>query len=139
MEDKQRLIRLEENGTLAFGDFRLQTKQKVLDFENGGDLYQVKSFSQITRLEKNGRLLLEAVPGATIRQFFMDEESVSFELEAAEDVRVTMELCPDTVYTVAANGAELGKVTANVAGKISFSLGMAPGQVASVEIKRADG
>ena len=60
----QELIRQEENGRISFGNYLMDEKKKVLDFEANGDLYKVKTFREITKLEKNGKMLLEAVPGA---------------------------------------------------------------------------
>ena len=50
----EQLIRREDNGSLSFGNYLLQTKTKKSDFEYEGDLYKVKTFQEITKLEKNG-------------------------------------------------------------------------------------
>ena len=55
----QELIRQESNGTISFGNYLLDSKKKVLDFEVEGDLYKVKTFKEITKLEKNGVKKLE--------------------------------------------------------------------------------
>ncbi|HCL02520.1 MAG TPA: endosialidase, partial [Lachnoclostridium phytofermentans] len=49
----ENLIREEKDGTISFGDYTLETKQKVSDFQHNGDLYKVKTFYEITKLEKN--------------------------------------------------------------------------------------
>ena len=138
MAGVQELIRLEEDGTLSFGNHELTTKQKALDFEDGGNLYQVKTYRQITRLEKNNRLLLETVPGATVRHFYLDETTVAFTLEAAEDVQVTLELYAGATYDIFAGGRALGAVKANLAGKISFSLAATGEEAVPVRIRKAD-
>ena len=46
-----------ENGKLNFGDYDLKEKSKKEDFEFNGDLYKVKTFKEITKLEKNGLLV----------------------------------------------------------------------------------
>ena len=38
------IIRVEENGTLSFGNYQLPEKTKVLDFEVEGRLYKAKTF-----------------------------------------------------------------------------------------------
>ena len=48
------LLRTEEDGRLSFGDYTLASKTKLDNFEFEGDLYKVKTFSEITKLEKNG-------------------------------------------------------------------------------------
>ena len=45
------LLRVEEDGTLSFGDFTLAQKTKLDNFEFEGDVYKVKTFSEITKLE----------------------------------------------------------------------------------------
>ena len=47
----EELIRLEDNGTISFGNYLMDTKKKVLDFEVENDLYKVKTFKEITKLE----------------------------------------------------------------------------------------
>ena len=48
------LIRSEANGTISFGDYTLGAKSKLDNFEHAGDLYKVKTFREITKLERNG-------------------------------------------------------------------------------------
>ena len=42
------LIRSEENGTLSFGDYTLDTKAKKDKIEFEGDMYKVKTFKTMT-------------------------------------------------------------------------------------------
>mgnify|MGYP000779019255 CR=1 FL=1 len=58
----EQLIRKEKDGTLSFGNYELATKSKVSDFEYEGDLYKIKTFKEITKLEKNGMFVYESVP-----------------------------------------------------------------------------
>ena len=48
------LIRSEADGSISFGDYKLSAKAKLDNFEHQGDLYKVKTFYEITKLEKNG-------------------------------------------------------------------------------------
>ena len=57
------LIGKESNGKLCFGNYELPEKKKLSDYEYEGDLYKVKTFEQITKLEKNGLFVCESVPG----------------------------------------------------------------------------
>jgi hypothetical protein len=118
----EELIRVEDNGSLSFGNYLVESKKKVVDFEVNGDLYYVKTFNEITRLEKNGKLLLEAVPGATIHNFVMNEKSVSFQVEGNGDVQITMELEPDKDYRVVIDDFNAGSVCAGLSGKVNFSV-----------------
>ena len=44
------LIRTEADGTLSFGNYKLDTKSKLSDYEYCGDSYKVKTFNEITKL-----------------------------------------------------------------------------------------
>lgn len=118
----QELIRQEENGRISFGNYLMDEKKKVLDFEANGDLYKVKTFREITKLEKNGKMLLEAVPGATIHNFGMDEKGARFSVESEEDIQITLELEPETEYKILIDDVNVGKMKTNMAGKVNFSV-----------------
>lgn len=57
------LIRCESDGTISFGDYSLETKSKLDNVSHQGDLYKVKTFKEITKLERNGMFVYESVPG----------------------------------------------------------------------------
>ena len=61
MATVKELLRAENDGTLSFGDYTLPTKTKKDNFEFEGDIYKVKTFAEITKLEKRPmlRLLLQ--------------------------------------------------------------------------------
>jgi hypothetical protein len=118
----EELIRLEDNGSISFGNYLMDEKKKVLDFEVCGNLYKVKTYKDITKLEKNGKMLLEAVPGATIHNFVMDAKIVSFAVESSDDVQITMELEPEKEYKLIVDDMLVGKINSNIGGKVNFSL-----------------
>lgn len=120
----EELIRQENNGTISFGNHLMDEKKKVLDFEVNGDLYKVKTFKEITKLEKNGKMLLEAVPGATIHNFEMNEKGACFTVEGTEDIQITMELESETEYKILIDDVNVGKMKTNLAGKVNFSVEM---------------
>ena len=60
------LIRSEADGTISFGDYTLGAKAKLDNFEHQGDIYKVKTFSEITKLERNGMFVYESVPGTAV-------------------------------------------------------------------------
>lgn len=118
----EELIRLEDDGTLSFGNYLVDSKKKVLDFEVDGDLYYVKTYNEITKVEKNSKLLLEVVPGATIHNLKMNDKNVTFSAESNVDVHVTMELEADKEYKIFVDDFNVGSVKATLAGKVNFSL-----------------
>ena len=60
------LIRSEADGTISFGDYTLGATAKLDNFEHQGALYKVKTFSEITKLERKGMFLYESVPGTAV-------------------------------------------------------------------------
>ncbi|MBR3635472.1 MAG: endosialidase, partial [Lachnospiraceae bacterium] len=55
------LITVESDNSLSFGDYTLPQKSKVEDFPYDGNLMKVKTFNEITKLEKNGMFVYESV------------------------------------------------------------------------------
>ena len=118
----QELIRVETDGTLSFGNYLLEEKKKVLDFEVSGDIYKVKTFDEITKLEKNGILLYESVPGTTVHNMKVEEKEVSFNVEGTKDSQITIELEPGKEYKLLLDEVNVGKIKSNLSGKINFSI-----------------
>jgi len=118
----EELIRLESDGSISFGDYLALSKQKMPEFKAGNDIYYVKTFEEITRLEKNGKLLFEAVPGAAVHNFTPIHNGVMFSIESLGDVQITMELEPETEYRVIVDDFNVGSVKSSLAGKIAFSV-----------------
>ena len=54
------LIREEATGSLSFGNFMLDSKTKKDGFTYNGDVYKIKTFKEITKLEKNGMFVYES-------------------------------------------------------------------------------
>lgn len=48
----EELIREEEDGALSFGNYELPTKTKQDGFQYQGASYKIKTFNEITKLEK---------------------------------------------------------------------------------------
>lgn len=126
------LLRSEENNTISFGNYELRDKKKVEDFAHMGDIYKVKTFEEITKLEKNGMFLYESVPGTTVHGFFETAEGVSFLAEGAHSTQVTVGLKEETEYEVFLQGNSIGKVKTNLSGKLNLSIDL---KAEDVEVK----
>ena len=130
------LIRTESDGSLSFGNHRLSAKAKKEDFENGGDLYKVKTYREITKLERNGMFVYESVPGTSVGHFREDENGISFLVEGDEDAQLTLGLADESEYGVKVNGQDAGRVCTNLGGKLSISVELAGAGEVKVEITR---
>ena len=104
------LLRAEADGTLSFGDYTLGSKTKLDGFAFQGDQYKVKTFSEITKLEKNGMFVY-----------------------GDQDAQFTLELEADSEYIVYMDGVNVGDMKTNLSGKLSVSAELESGK--SVEVK----
>ncbi|MCB6203975.1 endosialidase [Extibacter muris] len=130
------LLKAEADGTLSFGDYTLDSKTKLDGFEFQGDLYKVKTFSEITKLEKNGMFVYESVPGTAVESFKATEEEVSFKVSGTQDAQFTLELEADSEYTVYMDGADAGDMKTNLSGKLSVSAELEPDKCVEVKVIR---
>jgi len=127
------LLKVEGDGTLSFGDYTLASKTKLDGFEYQGDQYKVKTFSEITKLEKNGMFVYESVPGTAVEHFKVLDSEVSFEVSADKDAQFTVELEADSEYSVNLGGKDAGTMKTNLSGKLSVSAEL--GESEKVEVK----
>lgn len=116
------LIREEKDGTISFGDYTLDVKSKFSDFEHNGDLYKVKTYNEITKLEKNGLFIYESVPGTAVYHLEETEKEVSFYVSGNEDAQITLELEPEKEYKIYIDGTNVGKMKTNLGGKLVLSV-----------------
>ncbi len=130
------LIRTEEKGGISFGDYELNEKAKKSDFAFQGDIYKVKTFKEITKLERNGMFVYESVPGTTVLDLVQDSRCMNFFVEGAEDAQVTVELEADTPYEVFINGNSAGEITTNLGGKLSFNVELENAEKAEIRIEK---
>ena len=128
------LICTEEDGTLSFGNYELAEKAKRSDYEHEGDLYKVKTFAEITKLEKNGMFVYESVPGTSVFHLQQDGTAMSFEVQGFEDSQITVELEAETEYQVFIDDVSTGTMTTNLGGKLSFSVELDANTKAEVKI-----
>ena len=116
------IIFAESNGSLSFGNYKSAEKLKSNDFEVNGDVYKIKTHKEITRVEKNNKLLFESVPGSLIRKFALNERECSFFIEGSHNSQITLELEPEKEYGIYIDNASAGTTRASGSGKLTFSL-----------------
>lgn len=121
----EELIRAEKDNAISFGNHKLDAKTKVENFECAGDLWKVKTYKSITKLEKNGLFAYESVPGTSVNNFVEKENGVSFRVEGDEDAQITVGLEDETEYDVLINGESIGRMKTNLAGKLNLSVELA--------------
>ena len=132
----EELIRSEADGTISFGNYRLEKKTKLEDFEHRGDLYKVKTYDEITKLERNGMFVYESVPGTSVEHFQAEDWGVEFAVEAAGDVQITVQLEDDMEYEVLVDGVAVGGMKTNMSGKLVIGVELNEGTPVTVKVIR---
>lgn len=116
------LIRKENGNVISFGDHTLDAKAKVEDFDVEGNLYKVKTFKDLTKLERDGLFVYESEPGTSVNNFEVSSGGVSFTVCGDKDAMITVGLKEDTEYNVNIAGKDIGKIRTNLGGKLSISV-----------------
>ena len=133
----QELIRTEKDGKISFGDYSLEEKAKLDNFEYNGDLYKVKTFGEITKLERNGMFVYESVPGTSVMELSITEDGMTFTVEGNEDAEITLGLEEEKNYEISVDGAAVGQMKTNLGGKLTLSVELESGKAVRVAVKRA--
>lgn len=130
------LIRTEADGTISFGDYSLDAKAKLDNFEHDGDLYKVKTFREITKLERNGMFVYESVPGTAVTGMSATENGMTFQVEGGEDAEITLGLEGEKDYQVSVEGVLAGQMKTNLGGKLTLSVELDSAKPVKVAVVR---
>ncbi|MCD8019421.1 MAG: endosialidase [Clostridiales bacterium] len=134
MANVKELLRAEGQDSISFGDYSLETKTKLADFRFQDSTYKVKTFREITRLEKNGGVVYESIPGSAVHDYKASERQITFVTEAPDDIHITLEVEPETEYEVFIDDMNIGKMRSSLGGKIDFSIELNEGESAGVRV-----
>ena len=110
------------DGALAFGDSSLAEKTKLDGFEFKGDIYKVKTFHEITKLERNEMFLYESVPGTEVTDFALDADGVSFSVTGSGETQITLGLGDDAEYDIIVDDEKEDRTETSMGGKIAFTI-----------------
>ena len=130
------LIRKETDGTISFGDYTLGAKAKLDNFEHNGDIYKVKTFSEITKLERNGMFVYESVPGTAVSELSVTDNGLKFMVEGPEDAQITLELEEETEYEISIDGKSAGTMKTNLGGKLSVSVELEGADKVAIKVEK---
>ena len=133
----EELLRSEADNAISFGNHKLDKKAKLEDFQHAGDLLKVKTYNEITKLEKNGMFLYESVPGTSVLNFKENETGVEFVVEGDEDAQITVGLVDETEYEVFVADKSVGTMKTGLGGKLSLSVELENVGEVSVKIVQA--
>ena len=130
------LIREEETGALSFGNFALATKTKKDGFQYQGDSYKIKTFREITKLERNGMFVYESVPGTVVHDFRATDKAENFVVEGEEDSQITLELEAEKEYKIHIDKVYVGKMKTNLGGKLNLSVELEPAKMVDILVEK---
>lgn len=130
------LIRPEADGSISFGNHKLEKKAKKDNVEHQGDLYKVKTCREITKLERNGMFVYESVPGTSVTRFMAADWGVTFQVEGDKDAQITVQLEDGAKYRVSVEGVPAGDMATNVSGKLHVGVELNEGRAAAVRIEK---
>ena len=130
------LIRSEADGSISFGDYKLSAKAKLDNFEHQGDLYKVKTFCEITKLEKNGMSVYESVPGTAVEKLRITDRGCTCVVKGDKDAQLTIQLEDDTDYEVYVDGISVGGMKTNMSGKLVVSVELGEGAAADIRVEK---
>lgn len=128
------LIRSEADGTISFGNYKLDSKSKLDNFEHAGDLYKIKTFYEITKLERNGSFVYESVPGTAVEHFSAKHDGVEFTVSGNKDAQITIQLEDDAEYEVYVDSVAVGGMKTNMSGKLVVSVELNEGVTCQVKV-----
>lgn len=132
----EELIREEETGALSFGNYSLDVKTKKDGFNYNGDVYKIKTFKEITKLEKNGMFVYESVPGTVVHDFRATDKAVNLVVEGFDDAQITLELEAEKDYKIHIDKVYAGKMKTNLGGKLNLSVELGNGKLVDILIEK---
>lgn len=130
----EELLRAEADGAISFGNHKLDAKAKLEDYEHAGNLWKVKTYKSMTKLEKNGMFTYESVPGTSVNNFVEKENGVEFLVEGEEDAQITIGLEDDMEYDVYVNDEKIGRMKTNLGGKLNLSVELSGAEQVAVKV-----
>ncbi len=136
MAEMNELIQVESDGTISFGNYTLESKAKLDNFDVNGDILKVKTYKDITKLESNDLLVYESVPGTTVTNFEKKEDKVSFSVEGLAGAQITLGLEPDAEYEIFVNAESVGVMSTNLGGKLSLSVDITENEAVSISVNK---
>ncbi|MCR5402282.1 MAG: endosialidase [Butyrivibrio sp.] len=132
----EQLIRAESDGSISFGNYKLPEKKKLENFKHNGNIFKVKTYKDITKLECNENFVYESVPGTAVTEFVETENGVEFKVEGDNDAQITLGLLENTEYQILVNGTSVGKMTTNLGGKLNLSVELSGDKPTRVVVER---
>lgn len=99
-------------------------------------MYKVKTFCEITKLEKNGMFVYESVPGTAVEKLRITDRGCTCVVKGDKDAQLTIQLEDDTDYEVYVDGISVGGMKTNMSGKLVVSVELGEGAAADIRVEK---
>ena len=96
----------------------------------------IKTFREITKLERNGMFVYESVPGTVVHDFRATDKAVNFVVEGEEDSQITLELEAEKEYKIHIDKVYVGKMKTNLGGKLNLSVELEPAKMVDILVEK---
>lgn len=136
MKTVSTLISGSDDELLAFGDYTQTEKKKFTDFDYRGDLYYVKTFREITKLEKNGMFEFEAVPGCAVFSYDSGADRKSFEVTGEGNTQIVLAVEDGAEYALYINGELADQTGVDISGKFCINVELDPEVPVKIELEK---
>jgi len=136
MKTVSNLISGSDDELLSFGDFTQDEKKKFTDFDYRGDMYYVKTFKEITKLEKNGMFEFEAVPGCAVFDYESDVDYKAFDVTGDGDTQIVVAVEDGAEYALYINGELADETFVDISGKFCINVTLDPDVPVTIELER---
>ena len=136
MKTVSTLISGNDEELLSFGDFTQTEKKKYTDYDYRGDMYYVKTFREITKLEKNGMFEFESVPGSAVFAYDSGIEKKTFEVTGQGDTQIVLAVEDGADYALFINGALADETNVDIRGKFCINVHLDPEVPVRIELEK---
>ena len=130
------IIRIEADNTISFGNYQVADKQKINDFKFEGHTYKVRTHNELTRFERDDKMLLETVPGAAIHNFSSSDDGFEFSAEGDGNTQFTVGLEPGFEYIIFVDGNISGTASSGFSSKVNFGAELRPDLPCHIRIEK---
>lgn len=130
------LISVNDIKLLDFGNFTSEKKLKE-SMEFMGDQYNIKTYNEVTRLEKNDLMIYESVPGTEVSNFLDDIEKISFRVKGNGNTSIILAVEENKEFKFSIDGIEYENNSLLAQGKLNVNVDLNEDWV-EIEVNKYD-
>lgn len=117
----KKLIEINEQSNLNFGDYTLSEKSKENIIYNEYE-YKLKTFKDVTRLERDELLIYESVPGTYVENFSYKSDEISFMVSGNDTASIIIGVNQDSNFSLTIDDKFYPETVCISPGKLNINL-----------------